>query len=49
MVKYFFLKKLLCQETIREFICFHAPWSCMNTRIYLGMICIICSSIRMCE
>jgi hypothetical protein len=31
------------------FLCLYAPRSCMNTWIYLGMMFIICSSIRMCK
>ena len=44
----FFRKKYMSRDNSRIF-CLFAPWSCMNTWIYLGMIFIICSSIRMCE
>ena len=39
----FFRKKIICQETIREFLSLHAPRSCMNTLIYIGIMFIICS------
>jgi hypothetical protein len=48
-LKYSFPESNLWQETIRELLCLYALRPCMNTRIYLGMRFIICSSIRMRE
>jgi hypothetical protein len=45
----FFPEKKYMQKTIPAFLCLHTPRSCMNTCIHLGMMFVICSSIRMCE
>ena len=47
MVVLFILEKNIGKKTIQAFLCLYAPRSCMNTWIHLGMMFVICSSIRM--